>query len=126
MIAIDITGIPMPMSSQLQVSARLSRVLTPLGEGAKRCRVSFTDENGRKGGRDMACRITVSVARRMPVSVSAKDVGAAPAFQEALDRLRRRLERTILARREARRRAPRLAMVLRTESDAAQPAIVAS
>lgn len=127
MIGLEVTGIPAVVSSQLRIAARVLRTLAPLGEGAQRCRVTFTDQNGAKGGRDTACRITVSIARRMPVSVSARDTGTGPAFQEALDRLRRRLERTIIARREARRRrAPRLAMVAHAEGGAIEPASAAS
>jgi hypothetical protein len=128
MTALEITGIPAALSSQLRIAPRVLRTLGPLGDGALRCRVSFADENGTKGGRDTTCRITVSIARRRPVSVSARDIGAGPALQEALDRLRRRLERTIIARRDARRRAPRLAIVTRTDNDAdtGPPAIAAS
>jgi hypothetical protein len=103
MTPIEVTGISAKASSGLQLSARVLRALMPLGRAAQRCRVAFTDENGPKGGRDRRCRITVSIARRVPISVSAKDVAAARAFQEALDRLRRRLERTIIARRDASR-----------------------
>jgi len=125
MSAVEVAGIPAAVSSRLRIAARVLRTLAPLGEGAQRCRVSFTDENGTKGGRDTTCRITVAIARRIPLSVSARDIAAAPALQKALDRLRRRLERTIRARRQARRRAPRLAMLARTEADATQPASLA-
>jgi hypothetical protein len=103
MTPVEVAGITEAAAASARLTARLQRVLAPLGRAAQRCRVAFGDENGPKGGRDLRCRITVSVARRPPISVSAKEVDAPAAFQEALDRLRRRLERTIVARRDASR-----------------------
>jgi hypothetical protein len=101
MTPIEIVGIPARAATRLAAAPRLHALLRPLGSAVRRCRLGFSDENGPKGGVAVRCTVDLAVSRRRPVHVAGRGTTAALALAEALDRLRRRTERTVGALRDA-------------------------
>lgn len=101
MISVETVGSAERQVTRLGIARRLHDVLAPLGRGVRRCRVAFADDNGPKGGVAVRCSIDVRVARWSPIHVEARAVSAGRALLEAMDRLRRRVERARTGGREA-------------------------
>ena len=82
------------------------RVLTLLKQHAVHATstgLRFTDVNGPKGGQDVRCNVTVKVARRPAISVTAVAASPRLAVDAAVDKLERRLGRLRESTRDARR-----------------------
>lgn len=88
----------------LRADARLTRALAGAPSRVTTARVVFRDENADKGGPDVRCAITVSLAGRGRIYVA--DVATTPrqALDGALDKLARRLLRTQERDRDTSRR----------------------
>jgi ribosome-associated translation inhibitor RaiA len=86
------------------VTRKLHAVTRRLRTAPVTARLGFTDVNGPKGGPDTRCSLTLRWPRRPTVHV--EDVAVSPrlAFDEALARLERRLERGVEQARDRRRR----------------------
>ena len=74
-----------------RVERRLIRELTRIQAGPVEAVVTFTDENGPKGGRAMRCALTVRLPRQPTVRVDDVAETARLAFDRSFARLRRRL-----------------------------------
>ncbi len=87
-----------------RVAGRLTDVVGALPVEATSARATFSDENGPKGGRAMRCALEVRLPRRP--AVHAEGVAATPrlAFDGALGKLERRLDRLTATTRTLRRR----------------------
>jgi hypothetical protein len=99
MIAIDIVGLSKTMAARLRVAARTRSTLAPVGGAARRARVTFSDDNGPKGGVAIRCTIDTRVTRRAPLHVEGRGTSAALALRDALERLQARVARTVGASR---------------------------
>jgi len=86
-----------------RVAARLADVLDAMPLEPTSTRVTFTDENGPKGGEAIRCTLEVRLARRAPVRV--EDVASTPrlAVAAGLAKLERRLRRIRETRRDSTR-----------------------
>src|SRR4030095_15976557 len=87
-----------------RVARELADVLESLPVEPTSARVTFTDENGPKGGNAIRCAVEVRLPGRPPVHV--EDVASTPrlALDAGLAKLARRLRRIRESTREARRR----------------------
>lgn len=103
MIPIAVVGITAAQASRLAVEPQMRTILAPLGDGVRRVRVAFTDDNGPKGGVAVRCAIDVRVARWPEIHVEASAVSARRALDEALEKLAARAGRTREAVRDKRR-----------------------
>jgi ribosome-associated translation inhibitor RaiA len=101
---VDVSGLPPRRAAGLRANTRVAKALAALSSRITAARVVFRDENAAKGGLDMRCAITVSLAGRGRIHVA--DVATTPrqALDGALDKLERRLARTRQRERESSRR----------------------
>lgn len=83
--------------------ARIRRMLETRGLATARVVVSFTDENGPKGGRAMRCAMGVTLPRRSVLRVEHTATTARLALDGALDTLEADLARLLERRRDAAR-----------------------
>lgn len=118
---IEIVGIDRGEWPGLGLPRRVQAVLAPLKEGVRRCRVAFVDDNGPKGGVAMRCAIDVRIARRSEIHIEGRATSARLALHAALERLERRIGRTLGARRVASRHPKKYYAAARTLA-AAPPA----
>ena len=101
---VDVSGLAPRRTAGLCADARVAKALAALRTRVTSARVVFRDENAAKGGLDIRCAITVSLAGRGRIHVA--DVATTPrrALDGALDRLERRLTRTQQQDRQSSRR----------------------
>jgi ribosome-associated translation inhibitor RaiA len=101
---VDVSGLPPRRAAGLRASTRVAKALAALPSRVTATRVVFRDENAAKGGVDIRCAITVSLAGRGRIHVA--DIATTPrrALDGALDKLARRLARTRQRERESSRR----------------------
>lgn len=83
--------------------ARMNRALQLLPVTPTWARVAFIDDNGPKGGRALRCAMTVRLPRRPTIRVEHSSTTVRLAFDGALARLERRLERVREIQREGQR-----------------------
>jgi hypothetical protein len=104
MTEIEIVGVrSKTTTARLRVVARTESTLAPAAGAVRRCRVTFRDENGPKGGVAVRCTIDVRLTRRAPIHVDGRGTSAALALREALRRLHGRIDRTVGASRTSAR-----------------------
>jgi ribosome-associated translation inhibitor RaiA len=96
-VAIDIQGL------NARDRARMMRTLQVLPVKPTSARVAFIDDNGPKGGRALRCTMTVRLPHRPGIRVEHTSTTAKLAFDGALARLERRLERYREIQRERQR-----------------------
>lgn len=101
---VDVSGLPPRRAVGLRADARVAKFLAALPSRVTAARVVFRDENAAKGGRDMRCAITVSLAGRGRIHVAELSTTARQALDGALDKLARRLARTQQRERQRSRR----------------------
>lgn len=94
-------GRPIPRE---HVRARLADVLDRPGIRPVRTRVTFTDVNGPKGGDDVRCALLLELPRQPSIRIARRGTTPRRAFDEAYDRLVRRLEERLERGRDLRRR----------------------
>jgi ribosome-associated translation inhibitor RaiA len=101
---VEVSGLPPRRAVGLRADSRVANALAALPSRVTAARVVFRDENAAKGGVDMRCAITVSLAGRGRMHVA--DVATTPrrALDGALDKLARRLARTQQRERQSSRR----------------------
>jgi ribosome-associated translation inhibitor RaiA len=99
-----VEGIRHDATLRTHVERRLAAILERLRMKVTAAKVLFADENGPKGGVDHRCTITIEVPRRPPVPVHAIAEAPVQAFESALGKLERQIERERGRLREARRR----------------------
>lgn len=85
------------------VLTRMTQALGRMDPGAVTVRVTFSDVNGPKGGRDIRCALLVSVPGRPPIEAEHAQTTARLAFDEAYARVLRQLEHVRDRRQEASR-----------------------
>jgi hypothetical protein len=110
-------------SGRRHAAARLTRTLAPVAERATRARLTFTDQNGPKGGPAVRCAASVTLAGRGRVHVAAQATTPALALASTLARLERRLERLCDIDRDSGRR-PRKYYAAARAREGAPPLIV--
>lgn len=86
------------------VGVRLKGVVDAVPVRATSARATFSDENGPKGGNAMRCALEVRLPRRAPIHVEALAATPRLAFDRALARLERQLDRLVATARALRRR----------------------
>jgi ribosome-associated translation inhibitor RaiA len=101
---VDVSGLPPRRVAGLRADARVTKALAALPTRVTAARVVFSDENAAKGGLDIRCAVTVSLAGRGRIHVA--DVATTPrqALDGVLDKLARRLARTQQRERQSARR----------------------
>ena len=97
-----------------RVAERLRAIVGALPVVATSARATFTDENGPKGGNAIRCALEVRLPRRAAIHVEA--VASAPrgAFDGAVAKLERQLDRVFDTTREMRRRPKKYFAARRT------------
>ena len=101
---VEVLGLPRAATGRLDPATRVAAALAAMPERASSARVSFTDENGPKGGIAVRCAVTVALAGWGRVHVEHQATTPALALVGALARLQRRLDRRREIDRESRRR----------------------
>jgi ribosome-associated translation inhibitor RaiA len=98
---IDVRGIPARQAASVRAAARVAalEVLPP----ASRAHVTFSDDNGPKGGPAIRCAVTLTVPRRRLVHIEAAATTPRLALDAALAKVERRLIRTRSLARDSRR-----------------------
>jgi ribosome-associated translation inhibitor RaiA len=96
-VAIEIQGL------NTRDRARMNRALQLLPVTPTWARVAFIDDNGPKGGRALRCAMTVRLPHRPTIRVEHSSTTVRLAFDGALARLERRLERVREIQREGQR-----------------------
>jgi ribosome-associated translation inhibitor RaiA len=91
---VDVSGLPPRRAGSLRVDARVVKALAALPSRVTSAQVVFRDENAAKGGADIRCAITVSLAGRGRIHVAEVATTPRQALDEALTKLARRLART--------------------------------
>jgi ribosome-associated translation inhibitor RaiA len=101
---IEISGIAIDRALRARVTSQLTHALRTVHQGPVVSSVTFFDDNGPKGGRDIRCTCTVRVPRRRAIHV--EHVGETPrvAFDIAMEALARRLQELSERGRTLRRR----------------------
>jgi hypothetical protein len=115
----EIIGIPLGAAGRLRVAARTANALKPAAKAVRDCRVTFTDENGPKGGMDIRCTIDVRLVRRAAIHVAGRGTSAALAFREAVERVHQRLDRVIGAGRDSARHPKKYFAAVRASMEGA-------
>jgi ribosome-associated translation inhibitor RaiA len=101
---VDVSGLPPRRAVGLRASTRVAKALAALPARIISARVVFRDENAAKGGLDIRCAITVSLAGRGRIHVAHVATTPRQALDEALAKLERRLARTQKQDRDSARR----------------------
>jgi ribosome-associated translation inhibitor RaiA len=86
-----------------RVRSELTRILEAHGAATARASVTFTDENGPKGGRAMRCAVSLTLPRRTIVHAEHTAPTLRLALDGMLDKLERELARFVERRRDAAR-----------------------
>jgi ribosome-associated translation inhibitor RaiA len=101
---VEILGLPRADAARLRAATRLTAALAALPARASSARVTFSDDNGPKGGVAVRCAVTVTLKGWGRVHVEDRATTPRLALAGALDRLERRLERRRTLDRDRRRR----------------------
>jgi putative sigma-54 modulation protein len=115
---LEIVGLSTAERARLRSTRRLAAALARLPARASSARMSFTDDNGPKGGPAMRCALTVHIPPRRRIHVEARGVSTRLALDSALDRLERRFARSEETIRESRRRPKKYYAAERTRASA--------
>jgi ribosome-associated translation inhibitor RaiA len=91
--AIDIHGLAPDRAFRVRLTSRVRRILAPLTTSPVTARIDFHDDNGPKGGVALRCAVTVRVPHQPRIRVEAVAENARRAFDGALAKLERRIER---------------------------------
>ena len=94
------SGLP---AAGARARAELTRILQTHGIATARATVTFTDDNGPKGGRAMRCAVGLTLPRRVVVRAEHTATTARLALDGMLDKLERDLARFVERRRNAAR-----------------------
>ena len=101
---VDVVGLPAARAARIRSSARVRAAMATLAPRVSSARLVFSDQNGPKGGLDVRCGITVSVRGRRQLHVEDQAKTPRQALDGALDKLERRLGRTVRISRDRARR----------------------
>ena len=99
-----VEGIGHDTTLRTHIERRLVAVFDRLRMKVTSAKILFADENGPKGGVDHRCTITIELPRRPTLPVHATGEAPVQAFETALGKLERQMERERGRLREARRR----------------------
>jgi ribosome-associated translation inhibitor RaiA len=94
------SGLP---AAGTRARAELTRILEAHGIATARATVTFTDENGPKGGRAMRCAVGLTLPRHAVVRAEHTATTMRLALDGVLDKLERDLARFVERRRDAAR-----------------------
>jgi ribosome-associated translation inhibitor RaiA len=101
---IEISGIPIDRALRARVTAQLTETLRTVHREPVVTTVTFFDDNGPKGGRDIRCACTVRMPRRRAIRVEHVAQTCRLAFDAAGEALARRLQELSERGRTLRRR----------------------
>jgi ribosome-associated translation inhibitor RaiA len=92
-MSLEIRGVGIDSALRSRVTTRVTAAVSRLAVSPVTARVTFSDENGPKGGRAMRCAMSLRLPRRTPIQVS--EIAETPrlAFDQALAALERQLAR---------------------------------
>jgi putative sigma-54 modulation protein len=91
--------------TRTRVERRLAASLGRLAHRIQRVGVRIVDENGPRGGSDMACLVEVRLRRAGSIFVEATDLSLDEAVKEAADKAATAVARTLERGRDARRKS---------------------
>jgi ribosome-associated translation inhibitor RaiA len=92
-MTIEIQGIPRNRALRARVTSQVEEALGRLNVAPVTAHITFTDENGPKGGPDMRCGLTVKLPYKPAIRVEHVAATARLAFDGSYEALLRRLER---------------------------------
>ncbi len=101
---IDIRGLGNDRTLTARVRRRLTAALHGLPVKPVTAIATFVDDNGPKGGPANRCALTLRLPHRPPLHVEATAVAPHAAFDDAIDRLARQIDRYRARQRDERRR----------------------
>jgi ribosome-associated translation inhibitor RaiA len=114
-VRVDVHGFPERQAARLRAEAQAA--ILEVAPATASAHVSFTDDNGPKGGPAIRCAMTLTVPRRRPVHVEAAATTPSLALSGALARLERRLRRLRGLARASRRRPKKYYAAARAATD---------
>lgn len=100
---VEVRGLATAHPTARRAADRVLELLSGHGIHATSTGLRFTDVNGPKGGQDVRCTVTVKVAGRPAMAVTAVAASLRLAVDGALAKLERRLARMRESTRDARR-----------------------
>jgi ribosome-associated translation inhibitor RaiA len=118
---VEVLGLSVSSATRRAAIARLAAAMATLPERASSMRLSFTDENGPKGGAAVRCALTVTLAGWGRLHVEDRATTPRLALDGALDRLQRRLARRRGIERDSSRRPKKYYAAARELEGAAGP-----
>ena len=121
MTRVDVVGLSQPATRR--AAARLTRTLAALADRATSARLTFSDQNGPKGGPAVRCAASVTLAGWGRLSVADQATTPARALAGTLARLARRLERRREIERDSGRRPRKYYAAARTQDGAPPPSV---
>ncbi len=121
-MAIDIRGIPNDPALRARVGRRVSAALAPLRVKPVAARVTFSDEDGPKGGIAIRCALMVRLPYRPTVRVEDTAATARLAFDGSFAALERRLARYRIRARDLSRRPKKYYVAKRLLTAGLRPA----
>ena len=121
-MAIDIRGIPNDPALRARVGRRVSAALAPLRVKPVAARVTFSDENGPKGGIAIRCALMVRLPYRPTVRVEDTAATARLAFDGSFAALERRVARYRIRARDLSRRPKKYFVAKRLLAAGLRPA----
>jgi hypothetical protein len=97
----EFAGFTIPPSLRARVRRQLRHALVGVPTRPVHVRVSFTDVNGPKGGRDTRCAVDVTIPRTAPFHVEATAGDSITAFDQAETVVSRRIAQRLERRRDS-------------------------
>jgi ribosome-associated translation inhibitor RaiA len=111
---VEVLGLPRTTANRLRTSQQLVTALAGLPGRVSSARVTFTDDNGPKGGVAVRCAVTVGVAGWGRLHVEERSTTPRLALNGALVKLERRLQRRRAIDRDRQRRPKKYFAAART------------
>ena len=101
-MTVDVQSVNFGSSQALFAHAerRIQSSLERFSRRIRRVSIRLWDENGPKGGRDMRCRVHVSLGPYGEVFIEQHDADMYAAIDRAADRVKRTVRRTLNKRRD--------------------------
>lgn len=103
-MTIEISGVSIDTALRRRITVHLNDALARVHGGPVAAQVTFFDENGPKGGRDIRCALTVRMPRRRAIRVEHQAETPRLAFDGSFETLARRLGEMAERGRDLRRR----------------------
>lgn len=120
-MTIEIQGIPRNRALRARVISQVEEALGRLNVAPVTAHITFTDDNGPKGGADIRCGLTVKLPYKPAIRVEHVATTARLAFDGTYEALLRRLERYRERVRDNRRHPKKYYAAKRANSGGEEP-----